>query len=113
MLFRKDGALLRPGRLDRLIFVGPPDVVGRAEVLRIRMRRMQVAPDVDIDKLAKMVRNCSLLHTSARVLIVGLDGRLLGCGAWRALPGGSSVHNEKRYGCATCPCASSPVTEVA
>jgi ATP-dependent 26S proteasome regulatory subunit len=38
--------MMRPGRLDRLIFVGPPDSQGREEILRIRMRNMSIGPDV-------------------------------------------------------------------
>ncbi|EIN12273.1 AAA-domain-containing protein [Punctularia strigosozonata HHB-11173 SS5] len=48
-----DSALMRPGRLDRLIYVGPPDRNGREEILRIRMRNMSVGPDV-LDRLSEL-----------------------------------------------------------
>ncbi|KAF8875657.1 P-loop containing nucleoside triphosphate hydrolase protein [Infundibulicybe gibba] len=47
-----DSALMRPGRLDRILYVGPPDLKGREEILRIRMRSMTVAPDIDITTIA-------------------------------------------------------------
>lgn len=46
---------MRPGRLDRILFVGPPDQAGREEILRIRMKNMNVAPDVDVGEIARMV----------------------------------------------------------
>lgn len=47
---------MRPGRLDRILFVGPPDQMGREEILKIRMRSMAVGPDVDVREIATMVR---------------------------------------------------------
>jgi cell division protease FtsH len=47
-----DPALLRPGRFDRTIVVHPPDRKGRADILRIHTRRIPLAPDVDLDRLA-------------------------------------------------------------
>ncbi|KAI3485824.1 hypothetical protein L1887_50724 [Cichorium endivia] len=55
-----DPALLRPGRLDRLVYVGPPDHNARMQILRTRMAKMAVAEDaVDLDKLAQMTEGCS------------------------------------------------------
>jgi AAA family ATPase len=51
----QDGALTRPGRLDRLIYVGPPDAEGREEILRIRTRKMAIGTDVDLTAIAAMV----------------------------------------------------------
>ena len=47
-----DPALLRPGRIDRLVEVGFPDVTARQEVLRAITRRMPLAPDVDVAAVA-------------------------------------------------------------
>ena len=47
---------MRPGRLDRILYVGPPDEDGRKEILRICTSRMSVQPDLDIDELARIVR---------------------------------------------------------
>ncbi|KAJ7175747.1 AAA family ATPase [Mycena filopes] len=54
-----DSALMRPGRLDRILYVGPPDQTGREEILRIRMKNMNVSPDVDIVAIARMTDGCS------------------------------------------------------
>ena len=51
-----DPALLRPGRLDRLVYVGPPSLSARRKILEIRAHRMAVAPDVDWDEIARLVR---------------------------------------------------------
>ena len=47
-----DAALLRPGRLERLVYVPPPDAEARAEILRAASRTVPLAPDVDLAKLA-------------------------------------------------------------
>ncbi|WP_338099505.1 proteasome-activating nucleotidase [Methanolapillus africanus] len=48
-----DPALLRPGRFDRAIEVPMPDEKARNEILQIHTRKMNLAPDVDLEKLAK------------------------------------------------------------
>jgi cell division protease FtsH len=47
-----DPALLRPGRFDRRVTVSPPDRDGRAAILRVHARRVPLAPDVDLDRVA-------------------------------------------------------------
>ncbi len=47
-----DPALLRPGRLERLVFVPPPDAEARADILRATAKDVPLAPDVDLPKLA-------------------------------------------------------------
>jgi len=47
-----DPALLRPGRLERLVFVPPPDAAGRAAILRATSKNTPLADDVDLDELA-------------------------------------------------------------
>jgi len=49
-----DPALLRPGRFDRLIYVPPPDLRARYEILKIHTRKVPLAEDVDLVELAKM-----------------------------------------------------------
>ena len=49
-----DEALRRPGRFDREIVVGVPDIQGRKEILRIHSRGMPLAEDVEIDELARI-----------------------------------------------------------
>ncbi|WP_435067459.1 proteasome-activating nucleotidase Pan2 [Haloplanus sp. C73] len=48
-----DEAILRPGRFDRLIEVPEPEAEGRAQILRIHTRDMNVADDVDYEELAE------------------------------------------------------------
>ena len=48
-----DPALLRPGRFDELIYVGPPDTAGRRRILAIHTRNMPLGNDVDLESLAK------------------------------------------------------------
>ena len=48
-----DPALLRPGRFDRRVIVPRPDVKGREGILKVHMRRVPVAPDVDISLLSR------------------------------------------------------------
>jgi cell division protease FtsH len=48
-----DQALLRPGRFDRQVTVGAPDVKGREEILRIHARKVAIAPEVDLRQVAR------------------------------------------------------------
>ena len=54
-----DPALLRPGRLDRLIYVPPPDFMSRLEILKIHTRNMPLAEDVDLEELARATEGYS------------------------------------------------------
>lgn len=48
-----DPALLRPGRFDRQVLVGAPDIKGREEILKVHARGKPLAPDVDLKEIAK------------------------------------------------------------
>lgn len=48
-----DPAILRPGRFDRKVVVGRPDVKGRREILDVHIRDKQVGDDVDLDNVAQ------------------------------------------------------------
>ena len=48
-----DKALLRPGRFDRQVIVGLPDIRGREQILNVHMRKVPIAPDVDPNVLAR------------------------------------------------------------
>ena len=48
-----DPALLRPGRFDRQIYVGLPDIKGREEILKVHAKGKPLAEDVDLRKLAQ------------------------------------------------------------
>ena len=54
-----DPALLRPGRLDRLVYVGPPSAAARRRIFEMRTARMAVAPDIDWDEVAQLADGCS------------------------------------------------------
>ena len=48
-----DPALLRPGRFDRRVVVGKPDVKGREQILAVHMRKTPLGPDVEATKIAR------------------------------------------------------------
>ncbi len=48
-----DPALLRPGRFDRQIVVPNPDVLGREKILKVHVRKVPLAPDVDLKVIAR------------------------------------------------------------
>ncbi len=48
-----DPALLRPGRFDRQVVVSNPDIIGREKILKVHMREVQMAPDVDARVIAR------------------------------------------------------------
>lgn len=49
-----DPALLRPGRFDRHVLVDRPDKLGREQILKVHMKKVKMADDVDVEKLAAM-----------------------------------------------------------
>ena len=48
-----DPALLRPGRFDRQIVIANPDVVGRERILKVHVRKVSLAPDVELRTVAR------------------------------------------------------------
>ena len=48
-----DPALLRPGRFDRQIVVANPDILGREKILKVHMKKVPLAPDVDAHVIAR------------------------------------------------------------
>jgi len=48
-----DPALLRPGRFDKLLYVPPPDIEARKEILKIHLKKKPLAEDVDIEDIAR------------------------------------------------------------
>ncbi|KQJ83385.1 cell division control protein 48 homolog B isoform X2 [Brachypodium distachyon] len=80
-----DAALLRPGRFDMVLYVPPPDVQGRHEILRIHTRKMKLGEDVDLVKIAE----CTELFTGA-----DLEGlcREAGMAALREDLSANSIH---------------------
>ncbi|WP_226361707.1 AAA family ATPase [Pseudonocardia sp. ICBG1142] len=60
-----DPAMLRPGRLERLVFVPPPDADARADILRAAGRDVPLADDVDLDALASELDGYSAADCAA------------------------------------------------
>jgi transitional endoplasmic reticulum ATPase len=62
-----DAAMLRPGRLERLVFVPPPDAEARAAVLRASSTGVPFADDVDLDELGRRTERFSAADCAALV----------------------------------------------
>jgi transitional endoplasmic reticulum ATPase len=62
-----DPALLRPGRLERLVFVPPPDGPARAEILRAAARGVPLASEVDLAALAESLDGFSAADCTALI----------------------------------------------
>src|SRR5437773_1464191 len=48
-----DPALMRPGRFDRQVVVSNPDIVGREQILKVHMRKVPLAPDINLKTIAR------------------------------------------------------------
>jgi cell division protease FtsH len=48
-----DPALMRPGRFDRQVVVGRPDVRGREEIIKVHIRTIKLAPEIDLSVIAR------------------------------------------------------------
>ena len=59
-----DLALLRPGRFDSILYIGPPDLSARREILSARCQRMDVADAVDVDELTNRMEG----HSGAEIV---------------------------------------------
>jgi transitional endoplasmic reticulum ATPase len=62
-----DPALLRPGRLERLVYVPPPDATARAEILKAGTRTVPLAEDVDLAGLASTLDGFSAADCAALI----------------------------------------------
>ncbi|MDP7600243.1 MAG: ATP-dependent zinc metalloprotease FtsH, partial [Rhodospirillales bacterium] len=77
-----DPALLRPGRFDRQVVVPNPDIVGREKILKVHMRKVPVAPDVDAKVIARGTPGFSgadlaNLVNEAALLAARIGGRMV------------------------------------
>lgn len=50
---------MRPGRLDRILYVAPPDTAARCEIFAVNFRKMAIHEDVDMAMLAERTEGCS------------------------------------------------------
>jgi cell division protease FtsH len=53
LLEKLDKALLRPGRFDRQVFVPPPDMKGRVQILKVHTKGKPLAQDIDLERVAR------------------------------------------------------------
>ncbi len=60
-----DPALLRPGRFDKSIYIGPPDAESRKSILGIHTAGKPLADDVDLDKISEITEGCTGADISA------------------------------------------------
>ncbi|BAA81022.1 proteasome-activating nucleotidase [Aeropyrum pernix K1] len=68
-----DPAVLRPGRFDRIIEVPLPSLRGRLEILGIHTRKAKMAPDVDLEAIAKLTEGFSGADLKAVVVEAGYN----------------------------------------
>ncbi|GBF08456.1 proteasome-activating nucleotidase [Aeropyrum pernix] len=68
-----DPAVLRPGRFDRIIEVPLPSLRGRLEILGIHTRRAKIAPDVDLETIARLTEGFSGADLKAVVVEAGYN----------------------------------------
>ncbi len=68
-----DPALLRPGRLERLVYVPPPDKYGRLKILKVLTKKMPMAKDVNLESIAERTENYSGADLAAIVREAGLS----------------------------------------
>jgi transitional endoplasmic reticulum ATPase len=61
-----DPALMRPGRFDRMVYIGPPDLEARKEILKIHTKDKPLDTDVDLNKIAVKMEN----YTGAEIAAV-------------------------------------------
>ncbi|KAF9353075.1 hypothetical protein BGX26_009135 [Mortierella sp. AD094] len=78
-----DKALLRPGRFDRVVYVPPPDLEARRQILSIYTRDIPLADDVDLDAMAQttdMYTGADLQNVCREAALIALRTRILGAG---------------------------------
>jgi cell division protease FtsH len=72
-----DPALLRPGRFDREVIIDLPDVKGREEILRVHIKKVKSAPDVDLAALARSTPGSSGAELAAIINEAAIMAALL------------------------------------
>ncbi|QSL65331.1 hypothetical protein MERGE_002641 [Pneumocystis wakefieldiae] len=68
-----DNALLRPGRFDKIVYVGLPDLETRKDIFKIKFRTMNIANDVDIQELSEKTDGCSGAEIAALCQDAGIN----------------------------------------
>ena len=59
-----DEALIRPGRFDRNIFIGNPDIKSREEIFKVHIKNKPISPKINVNELAKRTHGMSGAHIS-------------------------------------------------
>uniref|UniRef100_A0A8C5C4X5 AAA+ ATPase domain-containing protein n=1 Tax=Gadus morhua TaxID=8049 RepID=A0A8C5C4X5_GADMO len=72
-----DPALMRPGRFDRQIFIGPPDIKGRASIFKVHLRPIKLEPSLDRDALARKMAAATPGFTGADIANVCNEAALI------------------------------------
>uniref|UniRef100_A0A8C5DY43 AFG3-like protein 2 n=1 Tax=Gouania willdenowi TaxID=441366 RepID=A0A8C5DY43_GOUWI len=72
-----DPALLRPGRFDRRIHIGPPDIKGRASIFKVHLRPLKVDSSIDTDALARKLAALTPGFTGAEIANVCNEAALI------------------------------------
>uniref|UniRef100_A0A3Q3K0S2 AAA+ ATPase domain-containing protein n=1 Tax=Monopterus albus TaxID=43700 RepID=A0A3Q3K0S2_MONAL len=72
-----DPALMRPGRFDRQIYIGPPDIKGRASIFKVHLRPIKVDPSLDKDALARKMAAATPGFTGADIANVCNEAALI------------------------------------
>uniref|UniRef100_A0A7N6A6V5 AAA+ ATPase domain-containing protein n=1 Tax=Anabas testudineus TaxID=64144 RepID=A0A7N6A6V5_ANATE len=72
-----DPALMRPGRFDRQIYIGPPDIKGRASIFKVHLRPIKLDPGLDKDALARKMAAATPGFTGADIANVCNEAALI------------------------------------
>uniref|UniRef100_A0A674NC50 AFG3-like AAA ATPase 1 n=1 Tax=Takifugu rubripes TaxID=31033 RepID=A0A674NC50_TAKRU len=72
-----DPALMRPGRFDRQIYIGPPDIKGRASIFKVHLRVLKLDPSMDKDALARKMAAATPGFTGADIANVCNEAALI------------------------------------
>ncbi|XP_058243645.1 AFG3-like protein 1 [Hemibagrus wyckioides] len=88
-----DPALLRPGRFDRHIYIGPPDIKGRASIFKVHMRPLKLDSSLTSDNLARKLAALTPGFTGADIANVCNEAALIA--ARHLSPAVTSTHFEQ------------------
>lgn len=72
-----DPALMRPGRFDRQIYIGPPDIKGRASIFKVHLRPLKLDPSLDRDAIARKMAASTPGFTGADIANVCNEAALI------------------------------------
>lgn len=72
-----DPALMRPGRFDRHIYLGPPDIKGRASIFKVHLRPLKLDTSIDVEALARKLAALTPGFTGADIANVCNEAALI------------------------------------